>query len=243
MASNLYDTVNELAELSRSRNPGWEYTTASGSNGIPTSSTDGVGLDGAVSALWQIKPRLNNSYRTVIIIPNATNIAAGTTYTIDVAGASAASATGFTSVPLLIANLVADMSANTTVDAQALDLDDDGNADAIMLTGKAIGGYSVEIATSGSTGTWTATGDAEDVTVTFWALPTQGTSGDDVAGWSPILSARAIAIDEYGATDALDNVNGYDRLYAKVTLTGHADDANVTPTCSWAFAPLMRETD
>lgn len=235
-----HETATELAILSAGRNPQWvaqeDYT------GAPTLASSGVYLENALKAPVVVALRESAHRRTARVTVAVLDNTAGYTITID-GNAVNYVATGDTEEELiqaLAAAITADTPAGAgdVVTATAVDTDDDGLDDTLLLVGKAEAFWTLTVGASG-TGELLAVADGDQATMRVWGYP-KGSNDDTPEVWTLIFDA-VYTLTERGFLERFD-VGGISRLYIELDgLDGTGDGAEVTYAATVRIGPCVTE--
>jgi hypothetical protein len=242
-----FEDANELGILQVGRLPSWRQQA--GATGAPGDSNDGVYLDNAVVALFDVALRANPSFREANVTIATLDLTA--TYTITIDGNAAAydaAAAGAADAADVIQGISDAINAAPAVSAIvtsiAQDLDGDGDVDNVRIRGDAEADYSITVAATGS-GDLDCEADASSCELRLFATM-RGSKYDSshedpsATGWR-LINAATYTVDYRGIVERIV-VAGLNRLYVEVdSVAGHASDSGATYQPSVSIGPAVLE--
>ena len=226
-----YEIANLLAILAGGRYPDMEeITPAANYTGAPVGASAGASLvdtseRGVLAALVKAALREYPSYRQAVV--TVTNFVAGQTYTVTITGNAVAfvDVTGDVKDTYdgLVAALAGVPAADALVSFTALDLDGDGDSDALLVTGDVEADYGIATSTGGGGATMATEAEPSTADLRLYGTENDSTSDAPALNWNYIPSSY-LALDYRGHIQRY-SVGGLQRLYAQVdNLAGHVSD-------------------
>lgn len=260
--------VIAATELAFARNASWtwildpdEYTYSPQTVADPdaTATNIGVSVQAAVSAFMLASVPYKQNQRTVFATINRTNYDAAADYEVVLNGTATYTTTGETSEVLAVADLVAQINAAASTDADpraaAVASETDNILDTLMVY--ALGDpatatapvLTVEVTTTNAEGeavAFPAYGDSDGFAIRLWGLyrtPGTGIPAGMTLPWVVLADGDIGAIDsDLGWTERI-NVSALERLYVEVyDVVPTGTDTNVTARANVLIGVAIPET-
>lgn len=204
------------------------WVVQSSTTSPPSGSSSGVALGASVRTWLAVQLREAGSDTTMYRRARVTIPVwdAATTYTVSVSGNSASNSGAASKVAALTALAASITSAASgVVTATAVDTDDDGSVDTILIVGDTAANWYMDVlSASGGTGTIAGVIDASSATLRICGRPKvsgDSTSAVRPSGWIQMDTASP----DFAGHLAVYDTSGCDRMHVTCTPAKHASDA------------------
>lgn len=245
MATDIFTLATQLQVLAGGRNPEWveQVVTADTwdafTESVPAVATEGEGMRDAVVALLSVSPREDPSKRAARV---TITYDGGTTYTVDVNG-NAVNTSANTDLATTLSDMAADITADVSTGAGDYVTATVAGTE-LVLEGKQVDDYTLDVSVSGGSGTIAAVADPRDCAVRLWGLAVDD-AGNDRPGWQAVNNGDLGTVDRRGWLERAQ-VGGVQRLYAEVyelnPVTGDGSTITYTPTIKFGLGELEGST-